>query len=83
MVEGINDFLFNSNAKPGDSTVVYGSNGGYAGYHVVYYVSDSGIYADLLAENRMRNADYESFVSSLEETYTVSDGAGLKFAKLG
>lgn len=83
MVEGINDFLFNSNAKPGDATVVYGSNGGYAGYHVVYYVSDSGIYADLLAENRMRNADYESFVSALEETYTVSDGAGLKFAKLG
>ncbi|MBQ3140898.1 MAG: peptidylprolyl isomerase, partial [Clostridia bacterium] len=82
MVEGINDFLFNSNAKPGDCAVVYGNNGSYAGYHVVYYVSDSGIYADLLAENRLRNADYESFVSALEESYTVSTGAGLKFADL-
>ena len=82
MVDGINDFLFNSGAKPGDCTVVYGSNGAYAGYHVVYYVGDAGIYADLLAENRVRNADYEAFIAELEASYTATTGFGMKFAGL-
>ena len=38
MVEEFNAFCFDENRQPGDTGVVYGSNGGYAGYHVMYFV---------------------------------------------
>ena len=38
MVEEFDAFCFDESRQPGDTGVVYGSNGGYAGYHVMYFV---------------------------------------------
>lgn len=38
MVEEFDAFCFDENRQPGDTGVVYGSNGGYTGYHVMYFV---------------------------------------------
>ena len=39
MVEEFDAFCFDENRLPGDTGIVYGSNGGYAGYHVMYFVA--------------------------------------------
>lgn len=39
MVEEFDAFCFDENRQPGDTGIVYGSNGGYAGYHVMYFVA--------------------------------------------
>lgn len=38
MVEEFDAFCFDENRQPGDTGVVYGTNGRYAGYHVMYFV---------------------------------------------
>ena len=38
MVEEFDAFCFDESRQPGDTGIVYGSNGGYAGYHVMYFV---------------------------------------------
>ena len=39
MVEEFDSFCFDENRQPGDTAVVFGTNGGYAGYHVMYFVA--------------------------------------------
>ena len=41
MVQEFNDFCFSEERQPGDSGIVYGTNGSYAGYHVMYFVGES------------------------------------------
>ncbi|MCR5135679.1 MAG: leucine-rich repeat protein, partial [Oscillospiraceae bacterium] len=49
MVTEFNDFCFGGH-EPGDTGIVYGESGSYAGYHVIYYVGDGQLYSDYLAE---------------------------------
>jgi len=79
MVDSIDEFLFDSGAQPGDTTVVLGTNGSYTGYHVVYFAGIGQLYADYLAETQMRSDDYTEYVTALTEPYTVSYGSGMKF----
>ncbi|MGN1002024.1 MAG: peptidylprolyl isomerase [Oscillospiraceae bacterium] len=65
MVDEINDFLFNSNAKAGDTAICYGSSSGYDGYHLVYFVGENGLYCDYLAENSLRSDDYNAYYEAL------------------
>ena len=53
MVEAFNDFCFAEGRKVGDTAVVYGSNGQYAGYHVMYFSGEGELYSKLLAENSL------------------------------
>ena len=53
MVADFNDFCFAEGRKSGDTAIVYGTNGQYAGYHVMYYVGEGEIYSKLLAENSL------------------------------
>ena len=55
MVEEFNDFLFARGRKSGDTGIVYGSNGNYAGYHVVYYVGEGEQYSDVIAKNALQS----------------------------
>lgn len=79
MVEEFNDFLFEEHRLPGDTAIVYGSNGYYAGYHVVYYVGEGGVYSDILAEDAMRSTDYSDAVTALSEGYDIVNGFGMRF----
>lgn len=41
MVAEFNDFCFAEGRKAGDTGIVYGDNGSYAGYHVMYFVGEA------------------------------------------
>ena len=53
MVQEFNDFCFAEGRKLGDTGIVYGTNGQYAGYHVMFYAGEGRIYSELLAENSL------------------------------
>lgn len=82
MVTNINDFLFDASRKSGDVAVLFGDNGGYQGWHLVYYVGEGPVYKDQISENALKNADYESYMADLTAPYETSTGAGLRFASL-
>lgn len=79
MVEEFDAFIYDESRQPGDTGIVYGSNGYYAGYHVIYYVGEAGLYSNYLAESGMRAEDYDQAVSALAESYETSEGFGMRF----
>ena len=78
MVPEFNDFCFAPHSK-GDTAVVYGESGSYAGYHVMYYVGEGKLYAYTLAESELRESDVETWLEELTGSYTTSEGFGMKF----
>ncbi len=82
MVEEFDAFCF-AGHEPGDTAIVYGSNGQYAGYHIMYYVSDGPIYADFIAESVLRNEDFTNFVLDLSEPYTAEKKFAFRFTDRG
>lgn len=79
MVDEINNFLFNSGARPGEATVAYGESSQYTGYHLVYFAGENGRYCDTLAEAALRDADYTAAYDALAADYTVTEGSGKRF----
>ena len=65
MVEAFNDFCFAEGRKSGDTGIVYGTNGQYAGYHVMYYVGEGEIYSKLLATNSLTQKAVEEWLTSI------------------
>ena len=66
MVEAFNDFCFGGH-KPGDIAVLYGENGGYAGYHLVYFVGEGPLYSELLARNALVEEPVNEFLAAQTE----------------
>jgi len=81
MVSEIDEFLFDSGSQPGDTALVYGNNGSYAGYHIVYYVGEGELYCDALADAGMRSEEYAAYFESASAGYDVTEGAGMKFVE--
>ena len=67
MVEAFNDFCF-AGHKSGDVDIVYGTNGAYAGYHVMYYVGDGEIYGEMLARNSLSSRTLTEWLESTDIT---------------
>ena len=65
MVEAFNDFCFAEGRKIGDTAIVYGSNGQYAGYHVMYFAGEGEIYSKLLATNSLTQKAVEEWLTSI------------------
>lgn len=78
-VEEFDAFCFAADRKPGDTAVVYGESGSYAGYHVMYYVGEGRLNCDILAENELRNNDTNEWLENITSQYTTSTGFGMKF----
>ena len=78
MVQEFNDFCFDSH-KPGDTGIVYGESGSYAGYHVMYYVGEGELCSTVIAESDLRNADAEAWMEEAEAANPTKDGFGMKF----
>ena len=78
MVQEFNDFCFDSH-KPGDTDIVYGESGSYAGYHVMYYVGEGKPYSTVIAESDLRNAAAEAWLEEAEAANPAKDGFGMKF----
>lgn len=82
MVDEIDEFLFDSDAQVGDTTLVYGNNGTYAGYHVVYFAGEGQLFCDKLADSTLRAEDYSAYYDALVAGYAESEGFGMKFTDL-
>lgn len=72
MVEEFDAFCF-GNHKPGDVAVVYGESSAYAGYHVMYFVSEGESYRKLLARNDLANMDFNTWLTALVEPYAAEE----------
>ncbi|MGI5976259.1 MAG: peptidylprolyl isomerase [Candidatus Limivicinus sp.] len=69
MVEEFDKFCFEGH-KSGDTAIVYGEvPGGYAGYHIMYYVGEGDVCSDYIAKNDLVNTNSEEWLSSLVENY--------------
>ena len=64
MVEEFDAFCFGGH-KPGDTAVVYGSNGSYAGYHVIYFVGEGELYSDVLARKALSSEAIEAWLAEI------------------
>lgn len=53
MVPEFEAFCFAEGRKAGDTDIVYGTNGGYAGYHVMFYSGEGRAYSEILAEDSL------------------------------
>lgn len=78
MVEEFDEFCF-AGHQSGDTAIVYGDNGSYAGYHVMYYVGDGEQYSDHIARTALLSADMEQWLTELTEGYEVAYGFGRRF----
>lgn len=78
MVEEFDEFCF-AGHKSGDTAIVYGDNGSYAGYHVMYYVGEGEQYSDYIARNALLSTDMEQWLTELTEGYEVAYGFGSRF----
>lgn len=76
MVEEFNDFCFDEARQPGDTAIVYGSNGQYEGYHLIYFVGENDLYSRIIADNMLRSEDYSEFL----ESATANCSSELKWA---
>ena len=82
MVPGVNSFLFDEGKVPGDTGIVFGQSSAYTGYHVMYYVGQSEqLYSETLAENALRQADYDAALAELSDGMDVVEGSGLRFVQ--
>ena len=78
MVQEFNDFCF-ADHKPGDTGIVYGESGSYAGYHVMYYVGEGGLYSSYLAKSELQSTAIDEWMTELNNACEVTEGFGFRF----
>ena len=71
MVDSFEDWCYDAARKTGDTGIVESTYG----YHIMYFVGDSDVtYRDYQIENELRNADVDSWYTSLTESAEQTDG---------
>ncbi len=68
MVPDFEAFCFAEGRQPGDTGIVYATNGSYAGYHVMYYVGEGELYSRQLAENSLTDKAVNEFLDGSDLT---------------
>jgi len=74
MVQEFNDWIYDDSRKTGDTGIVFNEDSSYCGYHVMYFVGDGENYRDVLADNDLRNEDYQSWYDAALANYPTSMG---------
>ena len=80
MVDEFDAFCFEDHEK-GDTDIVFGESSSYAGYHIIYYVGENGLYSNYLADQNLRNEDYTQWENDLVENYEVKTRIAIGFAE--
>ena len=71
MVTEFNDFCFDEARKSGDTAIVYGESGSYAGYHVMYFVGEGDPADNETGRSYILNERMSEWVAELAEKETV------------
>lgn len=79
MVPEIDEFLYATKHKTGDTAILHGNNGGYDGYHLVYFAGEGKPYNLALAENTMVNEAYSAWHADLMENVNASTAFAARF----
>ena len=78
MVEEFEAFCF-ADHEPGDTGIVYGDNGSYAGYHVMYFVGkDDELYSNTLAKSDLSSTALTEKLEEMSASYTTSEKYGMR-----
>ena len=72
MVEEFDAFCFDETRKPGDTGIVYGESGSYAGYHVMYFVGEGDPANNETGRSNIASAKTNEWLTSLTEGLDVS-----------
>ena len=72
MVAEFNDFCFAEERKPGDTGIVYGESGSYAGYHVMYYVGDGDPADNETGKQYILNDKMSEWIAEISEPIEVT-----------
>nr|MCR5088496.1 peptidyl-prolyl cis-trans isomerase [Oscillospiraceae bacterium] len=78
MVPEFDEFCF-AEHKPGDTGIVYGENGSYAGYHIMYYVGEGPLYSSYIAKSELQSEAVSSWLTELTDAVEVTEGFGFRF----
>ncbi|MDO5444060.1 MAG: peptidylprolyl isomerase [Eubacteriales bacterium] len=71
MVTEFNDFCFDEARKSGDTAIVYGESGSYAGYHVMYFVGEGDPADNETGRSYILSERLNEWVAELAEKETV------------
>ena len=74
MVQEFNDFCFDENRKSGDTGIVYGESGSYAGYHVMYFVGEGDPANNETGRSYIASEKMSEWLSSLTEGMEATTG---------
>ena len=72
MVTEFNDFCFDESRKPGDTGIVYGESGSYAGYHVMYFVGEGDPADNETGRSYIANERMSEWLSALTDGMDVT-----------
>ncbi len=76
MVDTFDEFCF-AGHKHGDTDIVTATSGGYAGAHIIYFVSADGeLYSNYIAKTDKLSEDTSAWYDSIMEGYDMTKGAG-------
>ena len=81
MVAPFDQWIYDESRQPGDTGLVFvDQEGYYTGYHVMYFegVADTP-YWKLQVESAARNADYNEWLTSIDEELPIEEHSGMKF----
>ena len=78
MVPEFDEFCFGGH-KPGDTAIVYGDNGSYAGYHVIYYVGEGPLYSSYLAKSELQSDAMSAWSDEITGACEVTRGFGFRY----
>lgn len=73
-VEEFDAFCFDSARKPGDTAVVYGDNGGYKGYHVMYFVGEGDPATNETGRSYIQSEKVSAWLDNLTAPIEVEEG---------
>ncbi|MCR5089795.1 MAG: peptidylprolyl isomerase [Oscillospiraceae bacterium] len=78
MVPEFDDFCF-AEHETGDTGIVYGENGSYAGYHIMYYVGEGPLYSNYIAKSDLQSEAISSWLTEVTDAVEVTEGFGFRF----
>lgn len=79
MVEEFNDFCFDPSRQPGDVAIVYGESSNYSGYHLIYFVGQGPLYCDYIADNLLRNDDYNAWLEEFLTDWSAVECSAIRY----